>query len=65
MLRIKAFYFLNNKIAFAAVVSVIVTNTYPSFNISLTFFSTFWTYSLLSVNTKSQLLYTVLLPPKV
>lgn len=62
MLRIKAFYFLNIKIAFAVVVSVIVTNTYPSFNISLAFSSTVWTYSLLSVNTQSQLLYTFLLP---
>ena len=63
MLRIKAFYFFNIKIAFAVVVSVTVTNTYPSFNISLAFSSIFWTYSLLSVNTKSQLLYTFLLPP--
>lgn len=42
MLRIKAFYFFNIKIAFAVVVFVIVTNTYPSFNISLAFPSIFW-----------------------
>lgn len=46
MLRIKAFYFFNIKIAFAVVVFVIVTNTYPSFNISLAFPSIFLEYIL-------------------